>query len=396
MYDIHRRNLNVCIAILLFVMTAPIAAAPAESDVKAAPTASAAYPQFKPVVAFQTWVTRSMDEKKNGVTNRNRGDVSFRRFRFGAGGSPSEWLDYTFQLYLDRLGEDEYAATKGSYGGIGIWNAMITAKLVPGTDIVDLHAGYYWAAISRECNTGPWAVGSFDKTQADLHLRSFTTGKSNGIESGIGIGGMKQFGQIGISYRAGTWEPQSFTSAKYASRLYTGRVMFSIGDPEQTRYGYMLSGNQWGKRTGITIGAGAATQHNGRLSDTLYFDMSNAYGGDLLINWKGMRIDGEYFIMHRTAAGRADFDGTEWHLRGGYGIPYLKTVVEPCICYDAYNGEGSKTLFKSIGDDNTLDFGVNWYLRQDRIKLSLHWLIQDGTAASNTGDVFGTQLQLKL
>ena len=350
---------------------------------------------FKPVVALESWATYSIGEEKNGSEYADRGDLSFRRFRFGGKGSPYTWLSYSFQLHLDRLGEDSYASTKGSYGGIDIWNAFITARLLK-SDLLNLHAGYYWAAISREFNTSAWAVGSFDKTRADWYMRNFITGKGNGIESGIGLGGLKNFENFGISYRLGTYEPDAFTSSEYGSRLYTGRIMFSIGDAEQEKYGYMLSGNQWMKRTGITLGLGASTQSDGKLSDTLYFDNSMAYGTDLLINYKGLRMDGEYFIFKRTAQSYSDFDGTEWHVRAGYSFMIGTTYLEPAVTYESYEGEGSKALYKYIGDDNTWDIGLNWYINKEKLKLATHYIIQDGSTSPNTGDYIGFAFQYKL
>ena len=352
---------------------------------------------FKPVVAFETWATYTMDRETGGDEDLNRGDVSFRRLRMGGQGTPWSWLGYSFQLYLDRLGEDGYAATKGSYAGNpGIWNAFITAKLLKNSELLNVHAGYYWAAISREFNTSPWAVGSFDKTWASWYLRNFITGKGNGIENGVGVGGMQQFGVVGVGYRAGAYEPQAYASADHPDHLYTGRLMVSFGDPEQTKYNYTLSGNQWGKRTGITIGTGFASQNSGRLSDTLAFTGSTAWGGDMLVNFRGLRIDGEYFMMKRTADGRKDFDGSEWHIRIGYAFNAGKTLIEPCISFDRYDGEGNKALFKYLGDDRTFDVGVNWYLNRDKLKVALHYVNQDGSISENTGDYIGLAFQFRL
>ena len=351
---------------------------------------------FKPYVAAQTWATHSMGEEKGDVEYADRGDISFRRFRFGGSGSPYSWLKYSFQLQLDRLGEDAYAATKGKYNGLGVWNAYVTAKLLKNSDLLNLHVGYYWAAVSREFNTSPWAVGSFDKVRATWYLRNFVTAKGNGIESGIGFGGMKNFKNFGISYRIGTYEPEAYAGSKYGSRLYTGRFMFSFGDPEQKSYKYMLSGNQWRSRNGITIGVGGSMQGDGFLSDDLYFDRSSTYGADILINYQGLRIDGEYFKMKRTAKGYEDFEGAQWHIRAGYSFIIVNKYIEPVVTYDSYEGEGAKSLYKYIGDDNSLDVGVNWYLNKDKLKLSLHYVMQEGSTSSNIGDYIGTALQFKL
>jgi hypothetical protein len=72
---------------------------------------------FKPYFAIETWATYTMGEEKNSTTYSDRADVLLRRMRFGGSGNPYPWLKYSFQMHVDRLGEDAYAATKGSYGG---------------------------------------------------------------------------------------------------------------------------------------------------------------------------------------------------------------------------------------------------------------------------------------
>jgi hypothetical protein len=351
---------------------------------------------FTPVVVLESWATYSMGEQKSGTEYANRADVSFRRFRFGASGAPYSWLKYSFQLQLDRLGEDGYASTKGSYGGLGIWNAYITAKLLKNSELLNFELGYFWAAISREFNTCPWAVGSLDKTRANWYMRNFITGTGNGIESGVALGGLKNFDEFGIGYRIGTYEPDLYKSAAYASRLYTGRVMVSFGDPEQSTYKYMLTGNQWRKRKGITLGLGGSTQSNGALTDSTYYDLSSAYGADILINYNGLRVDGEYFLFHRTATKVEEFKGAQWHIRVGYSFILAGKYIEPVVAYDNYEGEGAKTLYKYIGDDNTFDIGVNWYINKDKLKLALHYVVQEGSVSSNTGDYIGLACQLRL
>lgn len=351
---------------------------------------------YQPFLALETWATYNISGNNSTTENHDRLDISLRRLRFGASGQPYSWLKYSFHMHADRLGEDSYAHTKGSYGGIGIWNAYITAQLLPQSHLIYLHAGYYWAAISRQFNTSPWAVNSFDKTRAAWFLRSFVTGKSNGIESGIGLGGLKNFEKFGISYRVGTYEPNAYNNPENSDRLYTGRLMFTFGTPEQKTYKYMLSGNQWGKRNGVTIGLGGSSQHNGKLTDTTTWDNSMAYGADILINYKGLSIDGEYYLMKRNAQKAPDFEGNQHHVSVRYNIAVKQTFIEPSFTYEKYKGEGNKALFKQIGNDETFDVGINWYLNGQRIKISLHYVMQVVSISDPLGNYIGTALQIKL
>lgn len=344
---------------------------------------------FKPIVAFDTYVTLSTGEAKYGDRYTSRFDVEFRRMRFGASGSLVDRFKYSFQLYLDRLGKDEYSSVKGSYSGVNIWNAYLSYQVLKKSLLLNLHVGYFWAATSREFNTSPWAIGSFDKVRATWYLRQFSTGKGNGVESGLGIGGLTNFKNWGINYRIGTYETATYNNVDFVSRLYAGRVAFTIGDPEQKKYKYMLAGNQWRKRNGITIGLGGSSQNNGLLNSGIYFSKSLTYGADILIDYKGFRFDAEYFILERTAIGLNDYMGNEWHIRFGYMFPVQNKLLEPTLTYDSYEGRGNSNLYEFIGYDHTIDIGVNYYLNRDKLKLTLHYLIQEGTVSSNIGDYLG-------
>lgn len=350
---------------------------------------------FSPIVGVESWFTYSMNEEKNGVKYANRSDASFRRLRFGAKGSPYSWLSYQIEFNLDRLGEDPYASTKGSYNGFSIWKAFISAKLSK-DDLLHLQAGYYWAAISLDYMASPWSVSSFDKTRSDWYLRNFMTGRGNGIESGFGFGGLKNFDGFGINYQVGAFSPAAFNGPEHANPLLTGRVMFSFGDPEQKTYKIRHSGNHWNARNGVTIGLGGATIGKVDNGDGTAFNKSNAYGADISATTGGLKVEGEYYKMKREASGYDDFDGTEWFVRCGYNIPVKGTFVEPTFTYDSYKGKGEKTLYKYIGDDKSFDVGVNWYLNKDKLKLSLHYVNQKGSTSSNVGDYLGMALQVRL
>lgn len=350
---------------------------------------------FSPVVGVESWLTYSMNEQKNGVEYVNRADASLRRVRFGAKGSPYNWLSYAIELNLDRLGEDPNASTKGSYNGLDIWKAFVTAKLTR-DDLIHLHIGYYWAAIALDYVTSPWTVSSFDKTRADWYLRNFMTGRGNGIESGFGFGGLKNFDGFGVNYQIGAFSPAAFSGKEYANPLFTGRLMLSFGNPEQKTYKIRHSGNHWNTRNGVTVGLGGATMGKVDNGSGTAFDQSNAYGADISATNGGLKVEGEYFKMKRKATGLDDYNGTEWFIRCSYNIPVKSTFVEPTFTYEQYEGKGASSLYKYIGDDKTFDIGVNWYLNKDKLKMSAHYVNQKGSTSSNVGDYFGLAFQVRL
>lgn len=347
---------------------------------------------FKPIVALEAWATYSSGESECV----DRTDVNLRRFRFGASGQPYAFLKYSFMMHFDRIGEDGFASTKGSYNGVGLWNAYATVKVLKNSELLNLHVGYFWAAVSREFMTSTWAVGSFDKSYSSYYLRHFVTGAGNGITSGIALGGVKNFDHMGLSYRIGTYEPGAYLSADCSSRLYTGRVMWSIGEPEATSYKYMTGGNRWSKRKGVTLALGGSTQSDGALSETLDFDHSWTYGADVLWDYGPLSITGEYYVMGRESEGYEAFEAITYNVRAGCNFNFKSTFIEPNVSFNHYQSSGDAELYKFIGDDSTLDLGVNWYLNKDKLKLSLHYVMQDGSAASNTGDYIGAGFQFRL
>lgn len=369
---------------------------------------------FVPVVAIEAWAIYTNEKSNAEIPNSNRTDILFRRFRFGGHGSPYSWFTYDFQFQMDRLGADPYSSISGKYNNIGIWNAYITIRLLKKSELLYLHAGYFWASISREFSTSAWSQGAFDRSEANWYLRNFITGKGNGIESGIAICGLKNFDRLGISYRFGSFEPQSYNSNQFESRVYIGHILFSFGDHELSTYKYRLPGNHWRRRNGITLGLGVSTQSNGivvnstkLVADSLtgeivtktietYFNQSYSYGADILIDYRGLRIDGEYFILARDNAVLEGFKGTQKHIRLSYNFKISNMFIEPIFSLNSYNGIGNKNLFNYIGAEYSMDFGMNWYIKKDKLKLALHFIMHDGNVRLTRCNYMGIAFQFKL
>lgn len=351
---------------------------------------------FKPIVAIEAWSIFGSGEKEDMEECADRSDVYLRRFRFGAGGQAYPFLSYSFMLHFDRIGVDEFSATKGSYSGIGLWNAFTTIKVLRDSELLNFHIGYFWAAVSRDYMTSPWSVTSFDKSYSTYYLRHFITGRGSGITSGVALGGIQNFSSTSLSYRVGVYDPQVYLSSQYASRLYTGRFMWTWGDAEQSKYNYMVSGNSWSKRNGITLGVGGSAQKNGLISDDLYFGQSYTYGADVLACYGGFSIQGEYYMMRRDAESYKSFRGELVNIRMGYNIKVKSTFLEPSISYDQYSSTGDDKLYSFVGDDRTFDMGINWYLNKDKLKVALHYVLQDGSVACNTGNYVGLAFQFRL
>lgn len=351
---------------------------------------------FAPIIAIESWAVYSACENASNNDDANRTDVMFRRFRFGAKGNPYHWLKYSFQLHMDHFGEDIYTSVNGKDTGIGVWNAYLTARLLKNSELLNLHVGYLWAAVSREYMTSWSSVSSLDKVRSNWALRNFVSGKGNGIESGIALGGLVNFESFGLNYRLGIYEPQNYACSRYADKLFTGRLMFSFGEPEQEKYTYMLK-NKLGERPdfSLVLGAGLSSQAKGCVNDTVYFTNSHTYGADIRCVIKNFSLDGEYFIMKRQSGSSNNYNGEEYHLRLTYLLSINRQLFEISTSHNAYEGRGDKLVYRFIGDDNSYDVGCNWLINKHKLKLSAHYVFQNGNI-SNSGDYAALALQLCL
>ena len=334
-------------------------------------------PAIVPFAVVETWTVYTAK-----IENQtSRGDLFLRRLRFGVRGNPFPFIKYNLQFDMDRYGQNKFTAARGNYKGLNLFNAYITVKALQNQNWLYLHGGYFLSAISREFHTSPWACGSFDKSNANWYLRYFLTSKGRGIEPGIGIGGLKKLGNVGASYRIALHNPVKHSGSRCFSPLYSGRVMFSFGEPEQAYYKYMLTGNNFCCRDGMTIGFGSSCQgktDNGMpLKDSVYFDRSIAYGMDILAEFKGIRLEGECYRMTRKAPGER-FTGWEYHGRMGFTMPVAGFHIEPIIMYSRFTGNGAANIYPFNGNDSTADFGINWYVKKDQLMLGIHYLKEEG------------------
>lgn len=349
---------------------------------------------FKPMAIAEIWSTYSYGESKNNETYAPQLDLHFRRLKFGGKGKANDRLTYNFLLHADRLGENTYASTKNSYQGLGLWHAMMSARLSPHSDALNLVAGYYNIAVSRSSYTSCKALGTLDKAQTDWYLRKFLTGKGNGIESGMGIGGYSNLERLHLDYRASIFIPQATQHPHGSPLLYTGRI--SLNSEKTPAFNYLIKHQNWVKQKNISCALGAAYQQNGYINDSIRFTHSAALGSDMHLHYQGLILEGSLYQLFREAENIPDFSATLWHIKALYNFTVKTQHLEACCSYQNYRTEGSKSLFKHIGDDTSMDLGLNWYINKDKVKMTLHYIMQSGTASMNNGDYWATSLMLIL
>jgi len=180
--------------------------------------------------------------------------------------------------------------------------------------------------------------------------------------------------------------------------------------------------NYFGKRNGITFAFNYAYQ--GRGKDTtpyplasgnwvtlgqltgnvpkVQFKNNQLLGFDILANYKDLTFNFEYDELKRTHDdSRLDYKDKVWHVRAGYNFTLPnKTILEPAITYSEWKGDTNS--LNGDGKFKVTDVGLNWYIKQNNIKLNLHYVKQSGDKKSayttngtdKAGDYIGVGLQL--
>jgi hypothetical protein len=363
---------------------------------------SAGYSQpiaLSPVVKMESWMVCPVYSKDVAGKGSINNDLFFRRLRLGAKGNIRDRLSCHFSLAADQLGINEENPIKGKYRGVYVWNAYIDCKGFRNSDILHIHTGYLWAAVSREFNTSPWNVPSLDKSYATAIFRNFTTGKNNGIESGLAIGGNYHKGPMGFMYRTGMYYPEKYTGSSLWNPLLTGRMVFVLGDPEQPKYKYMTSSNPFRKRKGISLGTGGSFQGrtNKQLSETdsVYFQYNVTGGIDLLFEYNFIHVDAEYYLMERRHEDSSDtYQAREWHVRIAFRLEPVKDLcLQPACMVSGYHGTGD--LFQA-GEFRMLDIGCNVYPEKLKTSLGLHYVIQKGSLAPAASGYITLQVRVMI
>jgi hypothetical protein len=334
-----------------------------------------------------------MGEKTRKVANgplepvEDRLGFLIRRARFGFKGKPYKKLSYTVTVQYDNLGKDKFSAVRGgtNTGTLGILDAYMSWQLTK-NELLYVTTGYFQPQISRECITGDLLVNSLDKSPSQAYIRQHIDGKNYGRVVGLNLGGMKRSGSITLGYNAGIFNNNSTatdagpeTSGYYWSPLIVERVTLTFGDPESKTYSINYDANNYyNKRKGVTLGGYASQQGH-----TDIFKSNTAIGVDVLLNYQGLNLDGEWSILERhTESG--NYKLQTGHVRAGYNIIVgNKYFLEPMFMAMAFRGDEGAQF---SGKDHQYDVGVNWYLNKKSCKLSAHYCWQQGNGDNGYTD----------
>lgn len=362
--------------------------------------------KIKPIVGLQLWSTYTFDAKvfdeETGKykTVDNRFNTQIRRTRFGIKGQPYKNLKFNFTTSLDLVGRDVLSATQGGGNNGGspifrIWNAYLQWKIFDKNDGLHLTTGYIPPQIGRESITAALRVTSMEKSWSQNYLRRHLVGIGPGRALGLNVGGLllNENKDLGISYDAGIFNPVfeslggNSTGVK-SSVLFSGRIVFHLGDLEFEKYTISRKVNYFGKRKGLSVAFAAAKQ-----GATDLFIQNSVYGIDWLLNWGNLNLSGEWSILERegeeimignTIRNISTTSNTGF-ARLGYNINLKNSrVLEPVLIFTQFNGtlksaEQTDAAFLNAfaGQDQYVEASLNYYFNPN-LKLSLSCTFQDG------------------
>ncbi len=351
---------------------------------------------IQPTGSLQLWSVYSTNEKAQLVTNgplepvQDRVNFLARRARLGFKGKPYKTINYVLTVQFDNLGKDKYSAVRGgtNAGTLGILDAYMTWHLTK-NELVNITGGFFQPQFARESITGDLLVNSLDKSVSQTYVRQHITGKNYGRTTGINIGGLKRSSQFSIEYNVGVYDNNSTskeveTSGIAWSPLTVERIALTIGDSEKKSYTINYDANNFfNERKGITISGYSSQQEKSDL-----FTANFSFGGDILLNYKNLNLDGEWNWLQRTSEG-ATYNAQTGHVRAGYNVVINnKYFIEPSVMVTHFKGDEG---YVSSGQDRLYDIGVNWYLNKKSSKLSFHYIIQEGNGVN--GYTNGTTFQ---
>ncbi len=358
--------------------------------------------EIKPVLAAQMWATytnnqlRWNEEKAVYEKVDNRLNFLFRRIRFGLKATPYKDLSIRVIGAFDFVGRDVLSGFSGGANNSNLpsfdmWEAYFHWKMNK-KDHLNLIGGYFPVQLGRESMTSALSVTSLEKIWSQNYIRRHLVGRGPGRSMGLNLGGLfyKPEKKVSLRYDLGIYNPVYYdlggnSVGSAFSPLLSGRLSLSIGDPEQSSYriGYKI--NYFSERRGLTISAATAWQ-----GTTDFYDRNTAYNFDLLFNWNNWNVDAEWTLLQRAENSNLGSSQAR-HLRVSYNVNIKnQSVLEPLLMVMQFDGATdaeaqaeAMAVNTFSGVDHNYDFGVNWYLHPQHLKLSLHYTWHEG----NNGDL---------
>lgn len=351
-----------------------------------------------------------------------RTDMFIRRGRLGVKGSFSKNVEFRVWYAYDLLGKD--LATNTFNGMIGtntddknfqVWDAFVKFKIDPKFNIT---TGFFRPQTSRESFRSAFGVMTFEKTYPNFVHRAYTVNKGPGRSTGINFNGTFGSSKLGLSYDLGAFN--TFEDRAVSSLMYAGRLALHIGAPEK---GFKQD-SHFGKKNGIIVGVYGTTQSKvcqqavkavkitnlELISDPQNALQSISWGTDFLGNYNNFNLKAEYaFNQYSDLMGTDNITGDyairSYDIIGGYnlGKVFGPGELEFAVGYSAIDSDGKlqlgevsiidKKYGNVYGDVSMVDLGFNYYLKQNKYKLNLHYVIVTETAIDVNNNYLGAGMQ---
>lgn len=357
---------------------------------------------------LQLWTVYTCGARDaDGRSLEDRADLYLRRGRIGLSGYLHPRVFSRIWLDFSNLGKEPETGTPGtaqseSNDRFQVWDAFLRWRARPGGP--DLTFGYFRPPVGRESLTTAFLVPSFTKALTNTYVREHLVGRTSGRETGADIGGTLSLGVAGLRYDFGLFDTDhekiaGAGRARYWSPLLAGRLELTLGGGEEEPGGLRNGLVVFTERPALSVAVDLAEQ--GRTNETL--DASGGYAGgflrnrtegaDLLLRWGGLRLAAEYdrltrwfsedFIAAAAGLPAGEYTDRVWHLRLAWAFRGPGgCLLQPVMMGSTFKGDAVSAVYPG-GRHRLFDLGLNLYLDEQRIKVSLHSTRQTGAPVSH-------------
>ncbi len=311
-----------------------------------------------------------------------RYDMFIRRGRLGTTGRITPRLFYNATFAYDGVGKDSLSAAAGVPNAEDNTtffprDVFITYSLHP---LVNITTGYFRPRAGKESFYSSSFVISQEKSWASFQPRFHLVGRGIGRETGVNIGGLKNWNRFGLLYDLGIFDcnhPRIVGDNTIWTPLLTGRIVAFIGDPEITEYTLTFVQSGYGQRKGLSLGANIGYQ-----SRTQLFYNNALTGIDAQLNYGPLDLIFEYNWLYRENLRNGDptLPTTDQMLTLKVAWNFLfdnQTILQAVWMYSDeradYQFANRQNPFTGAATQHVWEVGINYLLRRDRLKLGLHY-----------------------
>lgn len=320
-----------------------------------------------PFFNFQLWGFNQDYQGEESQVNQTL--LLFRRGRFGVNTKVGNRWKMQLQMAMDGLGLTTTDSAKQSVqyrSDFSVWSVQAQYQVFENSEGLYINAGYLLPYVGRESFTIPWSVNSLDKMRSSVALRYFVTGKANGISPGVTVGGLLAQKKLFYGF---TFMPNAFYMAENPqeqSPLVMGQLLFSIFGNEFDKYQYVIPQNNYKQEFGITIGVGGSYQGSSSV-----FNTNSTLGANVLIAWKNVELDAEYFHLFRTN-NNLSHEGYTSHIRATYTLNLTKGNLLTTAAF--WESNGDKDLYTTpINKENAFDTGLDFAWNNYPLMVGVHY-----------------------